>query len=197
MTGDRDVKVGGLLLAAGGSRRLGRPKQLIEFEGKTLIRRAAEALVGSAFSPVIAVIGAETQRCTAEISDLSIDICVNENWQTGMSSSIKTGVRRLLLFEPSLSAILITLCDQPRVTSEKLGLFAERSRNSNAPIIAAEYRGTLGVPALFRAELFEDLLKLEGDKGARHIIRNARDIATIKLDEAIFDVDHLSDLEIF
>ena len=60
MTGDKDVKVGGLLLAAGGSSRLGRPKQLIEFEGKTLIRRAAEALVGSAFSPVVAVIGAET-----------------------------------------------------------------------------------------------------------------------------------------
>jgi len=88
MTENSDVTIGGLLLAAGGSSRLGQPKQLLQFEGRSLIRRAAETLVDSGCDPVVVVLGAEIERSAEELSDLTLYICVNKNWNTGMSSSI-------------------------------------------------------------------------------------------------------------
>ena len=101
MTANSKAKIGGLLLAAGGSSRLGQPKQLLEFEGKTLIRRAAETLVYSQCEPIVVVLGAEIEYSAIQIADLSVSICINENWQTGMSSSIISGLGSLLRSSPN------------------------------------------------------------------------------------------------
>lgn len=196
MTGNETSKVGGLLLAAGGSSRLGRPKQLLQFQGKSLLRRAAETLLKSTCGPIVVVLGAEFNESQAEIADLPLKICINENWQTGMSSSIKAGLQKLLTIEPELAAVIITLCDQPHVNADHIDLFAAEHHRSGAAIIAAEYGGTVGVPALFAREMFERLSQLEGDKGARDLIRNRVDVVvTIKLEEAAFDIDTLIDLD--
>ena len=189
MTENDQTKVGGLLLAAGGSSRLGRPKQLLQFDGKTLIRRAAETLVNSKCNPVVVVLGAETDRSSAELSGLALHTSVNENWQTGMSSSIKTGLNALLGIEPDLEAVVITLCDQPHVTSNDIDRIIAAFRVHAAPIVAARYGETIGVPAMFSRELFDDLLKLHGDKGARSLILNTPDVATVSLENAAFDID--------
>lgn len=195
MTASEAGNIGGLLLAAGGSRRFGQPKQLLEFEGKTLLRRAAETLVNSACEPVVVVLGAESARSRTEIADLPLNICINENWQTGMSSSITTGLSKMLKFDSDLAAVMITLCDQPYVTADHVDLFAAEFRRSEAAIIAAGYEGTFGVPALFSREMFDKLFQLEGDKGARDLIRNGVDgVVTIKLEEAAFDIDTLDDV---
>ncbi len=195
MTGKEVVKIGGLLLAAGGSSRFGSPKQLALFEEKTLLRRAAEALANSSCEPVAVVLGAETELSRSEVADLSVNICINENWRSGMSSSIKYGLTELTKFEPDLAAVMITLCDQPHVTTDNIDLFTAEFHKSAAAVIAAEYAGTLGVPALFSRVLFEELLHLEGDKGARDLIRSHRDdFIMIKLVEAVFDVDIFEDL---
>ena len=194
MTADNAGKVGGLLLAAGGSSRMGRPKQLIQFEGKTLIRRATETLVHSTCDPIVVVLGAEIDGATNEIADLPANICINENWQAGMSSSIKTGLKKLLNIEPELTAVVITLCDQPHVTADDIGLLLTEFHKTCSPIVAAKYEGIAGVPALFSKGRFESLQNLKGDRGARDLIRSQNDITTVGLDGAIYDIDTPEDL---
>lgn len=195
MTGSKVGNVGGLLLAAGGSSRMGQPKQLLHFEGKSLLRRATKTLATSVCDPVVVVLGAELEKSAAEIAGLPVNICHNEKWQIGMSSSIKAGLRELLNIEPGLAAVMITLCDQPHVTADHVDLFAAEFHQSDATIVAAEYGGTLGVPALFAREMFVELFQLEGDKGARNLIRNCIDgIAKIILEEAAFDIDTFNDV---
>jgi len=194
MTESSKPRVAGLLLAAGGSSRLGRPKQLVEFEGKTLIRRSAESLIGAGCYPVLVVLGSETERSKKELNSLELNTVENQDWESGMSSSIRVGLDRLLTGEPSLDGVLITLCDQPRVTADKLKPFLEKFAAEHASIVAAEYDGVIGVPALFARDMFDALLNLTGDKGARELIRQHEHAASIDLPEAALDVDTPSNL---
>jgi molybdenum cofactor cytidylyltransferase len=195
MTVNSDIEVGGLLLAAGGSTRFGSPKQLAEFEAETLIRRAAESVCGSGCAIVVAVLGAAADESRHQLSDLDLVTVENKDWQSGMSSTIRIGLSKLIEIEPQLDAVLITLVDQPKVTASHLGRFVAAFIEGGALIIAAEYSGTTGVPALFARPLFDELLQLEGDQGARSIIRKRSNNTTIPLDEAATDIDSLADLE--
>lgn len=195
MTGRSELRVAGLLLAAGGSSRLGRPKQLVELGGRTLIRRAAESLIDAGCSPVFVVLGAEIDGSRKELEGLSVEVVVNSLWESGMGSSIALGVRRLRETVPSADAVLIALCDQPNVTGEKLQPFIEHFAATRRQVVAAEYDGIAGVPALFSSDLFPGLESLKGDKGAREIIRNSPDAMTIPLPEAGIDVDTLVQLD--
>ena len=196
MTENSNGKIGGLILAAGGSSRLGRPKQLVHFQGKTLIRRAAETLVDSSCDSIVVVLGAEIDGSTSEIADLPINICINHNWQTGMSSSIKAGLKELVKLEGNLSAVVVTLCDQPHITTENIDQLVTEFQQANPRIVAAQYGETVGVPALFSKELFNDLLKLKGDKGARQLIRdNLPFVERIEIEKAAIDIDHPDDAD--
>lgn len=195
MTENSKEKIGGLLLAAGGSRRLGRPKQLLEFKGKTLIRRAAEALIDAGCEPVVVVLGAEIEGSRNELDGLDVVIVENSKWEEGMSSSIRVGIDRLLELEKNIDAVLISLCDQPHVTADKLAQFIDRFSSDQPPIVAAEYDGVAGVPALFDKSVFGSLMGLRGDKGAREIIRNFPGAMTISFPEATFDIDTHADIE--
>ena len=180
-----DVKIAGLLLAAGGSSRLGRPKQLVEMEGKTLIRRSAEALIEAGCSPLVVVLGAEVEGSVAELAGLDFEIVVNDEWNSGMSSSIRVGLPAI----NAAHAVLISLVDQPFVTGEKLQLLMDAFKGNSPDIVTAEYNGIAGVPAIFSSKLFPALSTLKGDKGAREIIRNSPNALTIPLPEAATDVD--------
>lgn len=195
MIGNDDLKVGGIMLAAGGSSRLGRPKQFLQLEGKTLLRRAAEAMNASICFPVVAVLGAEKENAEAEIGDLPLKICFNQAWQAGMSSSIRLGLKELLLIEPQIDALVITLCDQPFVNEQTIARLAVKFADTRKQIVAAEYGGVAGVPALFSREMFNALSKLEGDKGARDLIRDPNaSIETIEINEAGIDIDTIDDV---
>lgn len=189
MTENKAPKIGGLLLAAGGSTRFGSPKQLAIYQGKTLIRRAAETLTNCGTDPNVVVLGAEIEGSTREIEGLQIDFCVNEDWKSGMSSSVRSGLRYLLNIEPDLDAVLITLCDQPNVTTDSLDLLLTESQSKSTTIVAAKYGETIGVPAIFSRELFDQLIHLEGDKGARNLIRSRNDLVTVEIDAAAVDID--------
>ena len=153
MTANNPPKIGGILLAAGGSTRFGSPKQLAIYQGKSLIRRAAETLVSSGCDLNVVVLGAEIEASTEELQGLPISICLNENWKSGMSSSIKAGLEYLLNLEPKLDAVLITLCDQPHVTTDALQLLLSEFQANSALVVAAKYGKTIGVPAVFSREL--------------------------------------------
>jgi molybdenum cofactor cytidylyltransferase len=183
-----------LLLAAGGSSRLGRPKQLVEWDGKPLIKRASEALLGADCYPVMVVLCPSADAMRAALDGLALNIVENPEWEKGQSSSIRTGMDSLLAIEPLLEAVLIALADQPTVSAKHLRCFIEHYSSAPAPIIAAEYGGFLGVPALFDRSHFPALAELVGDKGARELIRNEAGIISIALPEASVDIDTIADL---
>lgn len=184
-------KIGGILLAAGGSRRLGRPKQLIEFQGKTLIRGATEALLDAGCSPIVVVVGHDAETLKQELSDLDVEIVENPEWEKGMSTSIRVGVSHIR--DSEVEGVLVALCDQPLVDGDKLRKFVHEFSN-NECIVTAEYNGIRGVPALFPRERFDDLANLEGDKGARDLIARFPSVG-IALPEAALDIDTLADVE--
>ncbi len=194
MTESNEPLIAGLLLAAGGSSRLGRPKQLVDYQGKTLIRRAADALIGSGCSPVVVVLGAEIERSRQELEGLDVEIVVNDLWSSGMGSSIACGMRSVLSIVPEPDAVLIALCDQPFVTSEELRPFLRAFREARPDVIAAFYNDVAGVPALFSARKFSELAALHGEKGAREIIRNSPNAMTMPLPVAAMDVDRPADI---
>ncbi len=163
-------RVGLVLLAAGSSRRLGSPKQLVrDTDGKSLVRRAAETALGSLCRPVAAVLGAEAGSIAAELAGLDLLLTVNSDWQTGLASSLKAGLNALLEHGP-LDAAVVMLCDQPHVTPALLDSLLTASAETGHQIAACEYGGVLGVPALFAPPLFPDLQALTGDEGARRVI---------------------------
>ena len=182
--------IGIIILAAGASRRMHSPKQLLEFEGKTLLRRAVETAIDSNYQPVIVVLGANFEPAKNEIADLPVTIVFNKNWQRGLSSSIICGIENLLKFTPNAAACVVALADQPFVTANHLNLFAQKFHQTNSLIIAAEYNEIVGVPALFAREIFDELRELSGDKGAKLLIeKHSETLVRIALPEAAFDID--------
>lgn len=183
--------IGIILLAAGASRRMNEPKQLLEFEGVTLLRRAVETALESVCDRTIVVLGANFEKTGAAIDDLPVEIVYNEEWERGISSSIKAGIESLKEND-SFPAALIMLADQPFITADHLNELAENFRAAprDVSIIAAEYDDTIGVPAIFSVVVFDDLLKLSGDEGAKKVINKHRpSVVTIDLPEAAFDID--------
>ena len=153
---ESNLKIGGILLAAGGSSRLGKPKQLLKFQSRSLIRIDADTLTNSLCRPIVVVLGAETDRSAFEVADLPVGVCANGEWQTGMGSSIRSGLQHLLGNEPDLDAVVIALCDQPLVTAADIDSLITEFITTTSPIVAARYGGIVGVPALFSKLFLEN-----------------------------------------
>ncbi len=182
-----------LVLAAGGSSRMGGPKQLLELDGKTMLRRAVETAVASQAAPVVVVLGCQADRMERELDDLDARAVVNPDWKTGMASSLRAG---LAAVPDEAEGVLITLCDQPLITAEQLRhlitLFAGKA------LAASCYAGALGVPAVLARTLFPELLSLTGDVGARRVIQaHADKAAVMDLPEGAIDLDTPIDLNSF
>ncbi|MDQ2770145.1 MAG: nucleotidyltransferase family protein [Bacteroidota bacterium] len=157
-----------LLLAAGASTRMGQPKQLLPYQGRTLLRHAAETAVASGCAPIVLVTGALHDELIGEVSDLLIQAVRNENWESGMASSIQTGLAAVAGTNPA--AVLVMLTDQPLVTPALLRQLVALQRQTQAPAVAAAYAGTLGVPAVFSRALFPALEQLQGAQGATRLL---------------------------
>jgi molybdenum cofactor cytidylyltransferase len=182
-------RVSGVLLAAGASRRLGRPKQLLVWQGETLVRRAARAALEAGVDELIAVVGAEREAVAAALAGLEVRVVENERWPEGIGSSIAVGVRAA-----SAPAVLLLLADQPGVDAALLaeliaGLGAGHER------VACAYGGVIGVPALFSdASDLVELGRLSGDQGARRLLRRAgAPLLAIPAEQAGYDIDDEAD----
>ncbi|MDD5580467.1 MAG: nucleotidyltransferase family protein [Methylobacter sp.] len=186
-----------LLLAAGNSQRLGRPKQLLMYQAETLLRRAARIVLASLCHPIIVVLGAQAEKMQAELKDLPVITVFNGIWPTGMASSIRIGIEHLIL-QDEIGAVVVMLCDQPGVDVEAINKLVIAYRTTNAPIVAAKYNGTHGVPALFARQFYPALLALTGSQGAKSIIlAHAAQLTEVSMPEAAFDIDMLADYERF
>jgi molybdenum cofactor cytidylyltransferase len=196
-----ELPVGIIILAAGASTRMGEAKQLLRYEGKSLLRLAVEAALGTQCRPVVVVLGAQAETLCAEISDMEAHAVVNHSWREGMSSSLRCGIATLdELTSGQAEAAVITLCDQPLVTAGVIERLVETYRAGGTLLVASEYEIhdelTRGVPALFSRALFTELLSLRGDAGAKRVIaQHAGESTVVAVPEAAFDVDTLQDYQ--
>lgn len=185
-----------LILAAGASRRLGQPKQLVKFKGETLIRRMANEAVSAQIGGVTVVTGNKREVIEKEITDLEVNIFYNEEWEEGIGASIRNGLENVLSRNPNTNAILITMVDQPFVNAAHLQKLAKAYDPSRPMIIASAYRGTFGVPVLVDNFYFDMLKGLKGDEGGKKIFVNyLKNIVEIPFIEGSIDIDEQEDLK--
>lgn len=197
-----EPSIGIIVLAAGASLRMGELKQLLRYEGETLLRRAVRSALDSQCHPVIVVLGAEADVLRDEIADLEALIVVNQEWNEGMSSSIRCGISALeAATSGHAQAAILMLCDQPFVNASVINRLLETSHARPSLLVASEYESngerTRGVPALFSRALFSELMAVRGAEGAKRVIeRHQNEAGLIAVPEAAFDVDTPDDYQI-
>jgi len=178
------------VLAAGASRRLPGPKQMLRYRGVTLVRRAAQTAVEAGCGPVAVVVGAAAAQIRPELAGLDVRVVENRQAAKGLSTSIRAGLDAVCeTVEPD--AVLFMTCDQPLLTGEILGKIVAAFATAIRPqAVACEYAGTVGVPALFDRSLFGELRALEGDQGAKRILqRHLERCARIPFEPGSLDID--------
>jgi len=174
---------------------MGRAKQLLPYRGTTLLGHAVRAAVSSRCSPILVVVGSEAAQMLAQLSDQPVSVITNLAWASGMGSSIRAGLTQLLA-QTSPPAVVIMLCDQPAVTAEILDGLVDRYQRDCPPIVASSYDGICGVPALFDATLFGELLEIDDCCGAREVIqRHESVVAPIAFPQGWIDVDNPDDYQ--
>lgn len=192
----RDPGLAAILLAAGPSSRLGHPKQLVRFEGETLVRRAANLLVDAVEGPVVVVCGCESRRVSEQVNDLPVQTVTNPDWELGMGGSISFGAR----FVPRFSdGIMVAVCDQWLLNRDDLDRLLGAWRSARQRIHAACWSEgaahVSGPPVIFPGRLHGELKGLEKSRGARQVIdRHMDSVDFIELESASCDLDRPEDL---
>jgi molybdenum cofactor cytidylyltransferase len=163
--------VGAVVLAAGSSSRMGRPKQTLSYGGESLLRRAARAALDAYCSPVVVVTGANAEPSRRELEGLDVREVFNPLWETGMASSIRAGVEALINADHGTQAVVLLLCDQPHVNAGVISRLVDAHRADGSHLVASTYGESFGAPALFGKALFAELARLEGAAGAKQVIK--------------------------
>jgi molybdenum cofactor cytidylyltransferase len=183
-----------ILLAAGGSSRLGRPKQLVRRRMRPLILHAVAAAHGALdHAEIVAVLGSSALRLRALLRRHAPDVrpVLNAGWRTGLAGSLQTGLRAVAR---EADAALVILVDQPDVDAAALRRLLTAWRRRPAAIAAAHYAGRAGVPAILPRRSWTAVHALGGDAGARALLRDSSAVTLVAMPEAIFDVDTREDL---
>ncbi|MCX5981101.1 MAG: nucleotidyltransferase family protein [Nostocales cyanobacterium LacPavin_0920_SED1_MAG_38_18] len=185
-----------IILAAGASTRMGRPKQLLLYQGISLLRHTIENAVASVCKPIVVVLGSNAENIRSQISESDIKIVENPDWHLGMSSSIRRGISSIITDYQNIDAVVITVCDQPFISADIINNLVSKYYNTKKPIIACEYANTLGVPVLFNQSFFSELANLSEDIGAKKLIRNHHnEVFSIPFPLGAIDIDTPNDYQ--
>lgn len=186
--------IGLIILAAGASTRMGCPKQLLKYHDRSLIHHTVNIAAASVCQPIVVVLGAYAERIKPEIKSFPVIIALNRDWSNGMSTSIRVGIETLLILSPQPEAIVLMLCDQPLVTTPLINQLVATYQRTKQPIVASQYGEVVGIPALFESQFFPYLLKLQGDRGARQLIKQSLPmVVRVPFPAGIFDIDTPTD----
>jgi molybdenum cofactor cytidylyltransferase len=185
-----------VILAAGASTRMGTPKQLLPYRGRSLIRQIAETAIASVCQPVAIVLGANAVQIYPHLDRLPVQIIENPHWTEGMGTSIRSGIQWLQTQCDRLEAVVLAVCDQPFVSPPIVDRLVETYYATGQPIIASEYASTLGVPALFHHSLFPELIQLQPTQGAKQIVKKySHLVVPVPFPEGAIDLDTPRDYE--
>jgi molybdenum cofactor cytidylyltransferase len=189
--------ISAILLAAGESKRMGRPKQLLTWQGRTLLRHTLEPLINSDADEIVLVLGHEADLIRKSLPALPIKIVINPDYNQGMASSLRRG---LLAMDPGSEAFLVLLADQPGIGSEIINTLISRFRQTDPKrgIVRPVYRGLPGHPVLIGVRYLQEALQLQGDVGARGILLNhPGDVLEIEVhqDAVLKDIDTPQDYQ--
>jgi molybdenum cofactor cytidylyltransferase len=190
------VPTAAILLAPGGSRRLGRPKQLLELSGEPLVRRAAETALASRCEKIFVVVGASGDEVSDALVGLDVAVVSNPAWETGMGSSIAAGVGAVASDAAGFQGVLLLLCDQPRLTPSTLNALLEAGERAAEGIAACAYADTVGVPAFFSRAHWPALSLLPGDRGAKSLLlQHENALHRVPCPAAQVDIDTQADYD--
>jgi molybdenum cofactor cytidylyltransferase len=190
----RDGDVACVLLAAGGSRRLGIPKQLVRYRGRPLLLHAVMAArVAMPRAPLIVVVGAERLRLRLVLrrAHCGARVVTNGRWHEGMAASLRAG---LAAVPRSARAALVLLVDQPHVGAKAIGRLVGAWRLRPGLPAASRYGERVGVPAVLPRRYWPALKALRGDRGARTLLRGAEASTLVDIPEAALDIDTPADV---
>jgi len=191
----REEQYGIVILAAGSSARLGQPKQLLIFEGGSLIKRVAKIAL-EVSGKVVVVTGFESKKVQAGLLGLPVILVQNESYQEGIASSIRAGIGTLMENFKSLNGAILLVCDQPFLSRDIVEKLMLTAHETGKKIISSAYSDTYGIPVLFDKSFFGRLLGLKGDMGAKTIIQeNLADMATVDFPAGNVDIDTMQDYE--
>jgi CTP:molybdopterin cytidylyltransferase MocA len=185
-----------IILAAGASRRLGQPKQLVGFGGEPLLARALRLAKESGASPVLAVLGANFAPICATIPFEEAIPVFNDKWEQGIASSIQVGLNEAEVRAPEAKGALIMTCDQPRLSASHLRALLDKfGEQLLASIVASAYAGANGIPAVFPRRVYSNLHALRGDKGAHAmLVKPPCSLVSLPFKGGEIDIDMPSDL---
>jgi 4-nitrophenyl phosphatase len=184
-----------IILAAGASRRFGKPKQLLDWGGVPLVAHAADVALEAGLGPVIVVLGCDAEAVRTALGARAVQMAMNWRWAEGLSTSVQAGLAAL---SPEMNAAILMQCDQPLLTADLLRALAARFEEGEVSIVHPSHADRRGTPTLFSREMFAELAALDGDVGGRVVIaRHSEAIATVEVaDPDVFiDIDTPADYE--
>ena len=188
------MKTGIIILAAGSSSRLGRPKQLLDYKGKTLLQTVINEALETSCRPIIAVLGANAKKIVSRHHNDQVNFVINESWENGMASSIVAGLSIMIKNNSEIESIIIAVADQAFIKMSNFNNLIEKQRETGKNIIASTYAETIGTPALFKKDYFEALLSLTGAEGAKKILKQyPQDVETVAFEHGEIDIDTETD----
>lgn len=189
MPSDREGPIAGILLAAGTSSRMGSNKLLFELEGESVLRRAAKRALAGGLSPLVVVLGHESDKAAQELEGLPCQWALNPLYEQGINSSLKSGIMAVM---PKARAAMVLLADMPFVTPEMIAAMIDRYRTTTAPLVISDYDGVNAPPMLYDRSLFNELLMTTGEGCGRQVVKRHRDEAEV----LPWPVSALSDIDV-
>lgn len=186
-----------VILAAGASKRLGCPKQLLVYKTQNLLRHSVDTALETGCQSVFVVLGANKELLKKELKDKPVIIIENKSWEEGMASSIRSALQNITATILPPDSVIFMVCDQPFVNSSLLLNLLATKQQTGMPIVASSYATKMGTPALFHKSFFNALMELKGDKGAGKLISDNGDkVAVVSFPEGIRDIDTAADYEL-
>lgn len=188
------MNTGIIILAAGASSRLGRPKQLLDYKGKTLLQTVVNEALNTNCKPVMVVLGANADEIANKHQNDQISIVINDGWENGMASSIVAGLSTMIKANSEINSIIIAVADQAFIKMSNFNNLIEKHKETGKNIIASTYDETIGTPVLFKKDYFEALLALKGAEGAKKILKQyPQDLETVVFERGGTDIDTETD----
>jgi molybdenum cofactor cytidylyltransferase len=185
-----------VIIAAGESKRLGLPKQLLLLDNDSMLNRLIKKVQKAVDFPIYLVLGANVEKIKAQLPNTNLNIVENNEWQEGMGSSIRIGVQTVIDSTNKHDGVLILVCDQPHLSEAAIQDLVSLQAAKKTAITASFYANIAGTPALFHASIFPDLLALKGDQGAKKIIQErVQDLAKLQFEKGVLDIDTQDDYQ--